>query len=195
MLQAVHRVTIFNLITFFSLRLSCQFFRRAHLLLSQSLSLNFTFTQYLPQNWSHKSCILKLFTSLKSPTLWRTYLSLTIVHNEWLVTSYILSLTVGSCCDFDTCSLRLKSTPCRQLRDEECDLEEYCDGTSEWCPSDTYKIDGTPCYNRGDAYCYSGKCSSHGSQCHVVWGEGANNSLDICYTTLNGKGESEKSST
>ena len=78
------------------------------------------------------------------------------------------------------------STPCRPTQDSECDLEEFCDGSSEWCPLDTYKRDGTPCYNRGDAYCYDGKCNSHDSQCHLVWGiDSIRRAEDYCYTKLN----------
>ena len=82
--------------------------------------------------------------------------------------------------------MKPKYTLCRPTQDSECDTEEFCDGSSEWCPLDTYKRDGTPCYNRGDAYCYDGKCNSHNSQCYFVWGiEDARKSDDRCYTEYN----------
>ncbi|XP_067934583.1 zinc metalloproteinase-disintegrin-like VLAIP-B [Watersipora subatra] len=92
----------------------------------------------------------------------------------------------GACCNLDTCSILLQSTLCRPSRDSECDLEEFCDGSSEWCPDDTYKLDGTSCYNRGNAYCYDGKCNSHNSQCHFIWGhDSARSANDSCYNQLN----------
>jgi len=37
------------------------------------------------------------------------------------------------------------ATLCRQVVGE-CDLGEYCDGVSEFCPSDAYVADGTDCH-------------------------------------------------
>ena len=99
---------------------------------------------------------------------------------------FVYLCSTGACCNLDTCTIKSRSTPCRPIQDSECDLEEFCDGSSEWCPLDTYKRDGTPCYNRGDAYCYDGKCNSHNSQCYFVWGiEDARKSDDRCYTEYN----------
>ncbi|XP_067933308.1 disintegrin and metalloproteinase domain-containing protein 12-like [Watersipora subatra] len=92
----------------------------------------------------------------------------------------------GACCNLDTCSILPQSTLCRSFQDSECDLEEFCDGSSEWCPDDTYKLDGTSCYNRGKAYSYDGKCNSHNSQCHFIWGhDSAQSANDSCYNQLN----------
>lgn len=62
-----------------------------------------------------------------------------------------------------------------------------CSGESEWCPIDTYKHDGLPCNNHGEAFCYNGKCNSHNSQCKVVWGDDqeTKKSDDICYEKRN----------
>lgn len=105
----------------------------------------------------------------------------------------------GSCCDLTTCSVYNSTQPkvCRP-KYSECDLEEVCDGKSEHCPSDVYYHDGIECgptvsstgrqpsigsvvYNRSRAYCYSGKCASHESQCQLLWGPSGSSSKDICY--------------
>lgn len=47
--------------------------------------------------------------------------------------------------------------------DHECDLPEYCNGDTEFCPSDIFKVDGTTC-KAGKAYCYQGACRTHTDQ-------------------------------
>jgi len=37
------------------------------------------------------------------------------------------------------------ATSCREAVDT-CDLSEYCDGLSEFCPSDAYVADGSECH-------------------------------------------------
>jgi len=37
------------------------------------------------------------------------------------------------------------ATLCRSVHGD-CDLGEYCNGLSEFCPSDAYRPDGTVCY-------------------------------------------------
>ena len=67
------------------------------------------------------------------------------------------------------------------MKNAQCDFPEYCTGSSEWCPEDKYKYDGTYCYNREPAYCYHGRCNSHLSQCHLIWGMGAEKADVQCY--------------
>lgn len=102
----------------------------------------------------------------------------------------------GPCCNLFTCSVYngTETKICRP-RKTECDFEEICDGNSEYCPSDVYYHDGTECgpttslatidldinNNRGKAFCYEGKCSSHESQCQLLWGTNSVVSKDICY--------------
>ncbi|VDQ08719.1 unnamed protein product, partial [Trichobilharzia regenti] len=43
------------------------------------------------------------------------------------------------------CKLKASGTICRN-ESGNCDLPEYCDGQSQWCPADVYKADGELCY-------------------------------------------------
>ncbi|XP_044004033.1 zinc metalloproteinase-disintegrin-like crotastatin [Aphidius gifuensis] len=87
------------------------------------------------------------------------------------------SCATGTCCDVTRCTLKKIETPCRS-RKGECDLPEYCDGKSEYCPQDVFKIDGEKCKS-GKAFCHQGNCQSHSDQCRKLWGP------SICISKLN----------
>ncbi|XP_067933369.1 disintegrin and metalloproteinase domain-containing protein 8-like [Watersipora subatra] len=96
------------------------------------------------------------------------------------------SCATGTCCNLADCSIRSKSEVCRPLVDTECDLEEFCDGSTEWCPPDTYKQDGADCFNKSQAYCYDGRCNSHDSQCDFIFGlETVKDGNKSCYMEFN----------
>ncbi|XP_006894789.1 PREDICTED: disintegrin and metalloproteinase domain-containing protein 1a-like [Elephantulus edwardii] len=90
----------------------------------------------------------------------------------------------GSCCK--NCKFLQASTLCRPSVDE-CDLPEYCNGTSKWCQADTYKQDGTPCKIQG--YCYQGQCRSLKNQCVKIFGQGTRVAPENCYHYVNTKGD------
>ncbi|PAA65530.1 hypothetical protein BOX15_Mlig012082g1 [Macrostomum lignano] len=74
----------------------------------------------------------------------------------------------GQCCNLTTCSLKSQGVVCRP-RKRACDLEEYCNGTSEWCPEfDDFMIDGSECLS-GQAYCFNGRCSDRNTRCSVMF--------------------------
>uniref|UniRef100_A0A1I8JB20 Disintegrin domain-containing protein n=1 Tax=Macrostomum lignano TaxID=282301 RepID=A0A1I8JB20_9PLAT len=74
----------------------------------------------------------------------------------------------GQCCNLTTCSLKSQGVVCRP-RKRACDLEEYCNGTSEWCPEfDDFMIDGSECLN-GQAYCFNGRCSDRNTRCSMMF--------------------------
>lgn len=75
---------------------------------------------------------------------------------------------IGACCDTSTCQVKKSATLCRDST-TECDLPEYCDGTSEFCPVDVHVQDGTEC-GGGKAYCFAKQCRSHEDQCQLLWG-------------------------
>jgi len=45
----------------------------------------------------------------------------------------------GQCCQYSSCQLRTAGTPCRSSN-SQCDLPEFCDGVSEFCPGDVHKV-------------------------------------------------------
>uniref|UniRef100_A0A8D0FHB1 ADA20 protein n=1 Tax=Strix occidentalis caurina TaxID=311401 RepID=A0A8D0FHB1_STROC len=52
----------------------------------------------------------------------------------------------GKCCK--SCQVLPAGTLCRASTGD-CDLPEYCNGTSPWCPPDMYVQDGAPCKDSG----------------------------------------------
>lgn len=92
--------------------------------------------------------------------------------------------TSGQCCK--DCKPLPEGVVCRKSTNP-CDLPEYCNGTSEHCPEDVAKQDGTRC--AADGYCYSGKCRSRTLQCKDIFGEKAQAAPLQCFEELNTKGD------
>ncbi|XP_009080680.1 PREDICTED: disintegrin and metalloproteinase domain-containing protein 32-like, partial [Acanthisitta chloris] len=84
----------------------------------------------------------------------------------------------GLCCK--KCQFRRKNSPCRPVADAQCDLPEYCSGSSASCPSDLYVQDGHSC-ERGTGYCYHGRCQSR----QRLFGRGSKNAPVACYEEIN----------
>ncbi|VDN09466.1 unnamed protein product [Dibothriocephalus latus] len=86
----------------------------------------------------------------------------------------------GPCCEVTStpkgyqCRLRSAGSTCRP-ETGSCDLPEFCDGSSEWCPADVYKIDGESCYTEHGykSYCVRGGCRSSQDWCQTLWGDTA----------------------
>ncbi|XP_055524444.1 zinc metalloproteinase-disintegrin-like BmMP [Wyeomyia smithii] len=87
----------------------------------------------------------------------------------------------GECCDLDNCQLISAGRSCR-VATGECDLPEYCDGQTAFCPKDVYLRDTETCAG-GKAYCYQGQCKTRDNQCKVLWGSSAKSIDDYCYQT------------
>lgn len=66
--------------------------------------------------------------------------------------------------------LKPAGTLCRQAAGD-CDLPEFCNGTSPDCPPDTHLLDGSPCAS-GHGYCWDGACPTLEQQCQQLWGAG-----------------------
>ncbi|KAM9837684.1 disintegrin and metalloproteinase domain-containing protein 9 [Aulostomus maculatus] len=92
----------------------------------------------------------------------------------------------GFCCS--NCQIQVAGTPCRTSVDA-CDLPEYCNGTSAFCPDDFYIMDGFNCQNDA-AYCYEGRCQTYDYQCkHLFAPDPATKAADICFLHANTQGE------
>ncbi|XP_043856329.1 disintegrin and metalloproteinase domain-containing protein 30-like [Dromiciops gliroides] len=86
----------------------------------------------------------------------------------------------GLCCY--NCRFRIAGKLCRP-RKSECDLEEFCNGTSEHCPYNSYIQDGTPCSDHG--HCFKGLCSSRNQQCKTLFGRSSISGPLACYEEAN----------
>ncbi|XP_063149460.1 disintegrin and metalloproteinase domain-containing protein 20-like [Candoia aspera] len=95
-----------------------------------------------------------------------------------------VSCAFGQCCA--KCQYLKSGTLCRK-KTSYCDLPEYCNGTSEWCPEDVYVQDGAPCSD--GAYCYHGNCMSENTQCKTIFGFNAKTATDNCFREMNAKGD------
>ncbi|XP_054586328.2 disintegrin and metalloproteinase domain-containing protein 9 isoform X2 [Nothobranchius furzeri] len=91
----------------------------------------------------------------------------------------------GECCY--KCQFLPGGTVCRSSSDE-CDLPEYCNGSSSFCQSDIYVQNGQPCRNQ-QAYCYNGKCQHHDGQCRALFGSKAEVAPEICFKDVNSNGD------
>uniref|UniRef100_A0A674CL81 ADAM metallopeptidase domain 9b n=1 Tax=Salmo trutta TaxID=8032 RepID=A0A674CL81_SALTR len=91
----------------------------------------------------------------------------------------------GSCCQ--NCKISVSGTPCRGSVNT-CDLPEYCNGSTSYCPSDFYIMDGLLCENNA-AYCYEGRCQTYDYQCKQLFEKGASKAADVCFQTANLKGD------
>ncbi|KAJ8264449.1 hypothetical protein GJAV_G00149290 [Gymnothorax javanicus] len=90
----------------------------------------------------------------------------------------------GGCCK--DCQIQVAGTECRRSVDT-CDLAEYCNGDSAFCPEDYHIMDGIPCANNA-AYCYDGRCQTYDFQCQHLFGKSAKKAADVCYTVVNTEG-------
>uniref|UniRef100_A0AAZ3Q795 ADAM metallopeptidase domain 9 n=1 Tax=Oncorhynchus tshawytscha TaxID=74940 RepID=A0AAZ3Q795_ONCTS len=75
----------------------------------------------------------------------------------------------GACCK--DCKISVSGTPCRGSVNS-CDLPEYCNGSTSFCPSDFYIMDGLLCENDA-AYCYEGRCQTYDYQCKHLFETGS----------------------
>jgi hypothetical protein len=75
----------------------------------------------------------------------------------------------GSCCDSTTGEFRVGGELCRDAM-HQCDLPDYCSGTSADCGADIFKADGTECTEGGvGARCSGGSCKGLDAQCSAAF--------------------------
>ncbi|XP_034021290.1 disintegrin and metalloproteinase domain-containing protein 15 isoform X2 [Thalassophryne amazonica] len=90
----------------------------------------------------------------------------------------------GICCH--DCKLQLAGSVCREPLGE-CDLPEFCTGSSPYCPPNVFLQDGEHCDN-GTSYCYGGACTSTHTQCQRLWGPNASSAPAVCFASVNTQG-------
>uniref|UniRef100_M3ZZF7 ADAM metallopeptidase domain 15 n=1 Tax=Xiphophorus maculatus TaxID=8083 RepID=M3ZZF7_XIPMA len=90
----------------------------------------------------------------------------------------------GICCE--DCKLRAAGSVCREPLGE-CDLPEYCTGSSPHCPPNVFLQNGEACRN-GASYCYGGVCADMDSQCQMLWGTNASSAPALCFSSVNKQG-------
>ncbi|XP_055977556.1 LOW QUALITY PROTEIN: disintegrin and metalloproteinase domain-containing protein 33 [Sorex fumeus] len=93
--------------------------------------------------------------------------------------------THGDCCA--RCLLKPAGALCRRAAGD-CDLPEFCTGTSPYCPQDTHLLDGSPCAS-GRGYCWDGACPTLAQQCHQLWGAGSRPAPQACFLAVNSVGD------
>ncbi|XP_028851971.1 disintegrin and metalloproteinase domain-containing protein 9 isoform X3 [Denticeps clupeoides] len=100
-------------------------------------------------------------------------------------------LRSGAQCAYGECCKHCRFLPggyaCRSSMDE-CDLPEYCNGSSAVCQADVYKQNGHLCQS-GQAYCYNGKCQNYDGQCQALFGSKAKAAPEECFSFVNLKGD------
>lgn len=91
----------------------------------------------------------------------------------------------GDCCK--DCRFLPGGTLCRG-KTNECDVPEYCNGSSQFCQPDVFIQNGYPCQNN-KAYCYNGMCQYYDAQCQVIFGSKAKAAPRDCFIDVNSKGD------
>ncbi|XP_054572703.1 disintegrin and metalloproteinase domain-containing protein 25-like [Eptesicus fuscus] len=90
----------------------------------------------------------------------------------------------GLCCK--DCQIIQTGKVCRK-KESNCDLPEWCNGTSYHCPEDVYVQNGVSC--KGGGYCYEKRCNNRKKQCRNIFGKEANSANQSCYTEMNTRGD------
>lgn len=100
-------------------------------------------------------------------------------------------LARGAQCAYGECCYKCQFQPggsvCRSSTDE-CDLPEFCNGSSPFCQSDVFVQDGQPCRNK-EAFCYGGKCQHRDTQCQAIFGAKSKAAPEICFQEINRMGD------
>ncbi|XP_025029419.1 disintegrin and metalloproteinase domain-containing protein 21-like [Python bivittatus] len=90
----------------------------------------------------------------------------------------------GLCCE--NCKFSEEGVLCREAT-TECDLPEFCNGTSYDCPMDVYKQDGTLCGNHN--HCFLGLCLDLHAHCRALFGQDAREAPLSCFKEMNTRGD------
>ncbi|XP_054556878.1 disintegrin and metalloproteinase domain-containing protein 2 isoform X2 [Talpa occidentalis] len=92
----------------------------------------------------------------------------------------------GEQCDCGSQEFANSKKMCRAILDD-CDLPEYCNGTSAVCQTNYYIQNGVSCKNQW--LCMNGRCIDGLKQCTDLYGEDAQFGTPECFTFLNSKAD------
>nr|KAF6427072.1 ADAM metallopeptidase domain 2 [Rousettus aegyptiacus] len=87
----------------------------------------------------------------------------------------------GDCCE--RCQFKAKGDTCRASSDE-CDLPEFCNGSSASCQDNVFIRNGYPCGGQ-QWLCMNGSCANAERQCAEIFGEGTSKGSRECFEYLN----------
>ncbi|ELK28844.1 Disintegrin and metalloproteinase domain-containing protein 32 [Myotis davidii] len=85
-------------------------------------------------------------------------------------------------CDCGTEDIQQAGSPCRPSVHPECDLPEFCNGSSSACPTDIMIINGHSCKTK--YICYNGDCHDLDARCESLFGKGSKNAPFACYEEI-----------
>ncbi|XP_060106579.1 disintegrin and metalloproteinase domain-containing protein 2-like [Heteronotia binoei] len=90
----------------------------------------------------------------------------------------------GEQCDCGSNQIKDRGTLCRGTPDPDCDLKEYCNGSSAECTEDFYVQNGQLCEGN-TGVCMKGVCQSPDRWCRKVFGKASKSGPSQCYEEIN----------
>ncbi|XP_015448291.1 disintegrin and metalloproteinase domain-containing protein 32 [Pteropus alecto] len=100
-------------------------------------------------------------------------------------------LNQGSQCDRGLCCKGCKflsaGSECRPIVHPDCDLPEFCNGSSGACDPDITIHNGRVC--KRDFICYDGECHDLDARCESIFGKGSKNAPFACYEEIQSQGD------
>ncbi|XP_012580232.1 PREDICTED: disintegrin and metalloproteinase domain-containing protein 32 [Condylura cristata] len=93
----------------------------------------------------------------------------------------------GRCCKKD-CKFQSPGYECRHRVHPECDISEFCNGTSAQCEPDITIHNGRLC-KKGKFMCYDGDCQDLDARCESIFGKGSKNAPFFCYEEVHSQSD------
>uniref|UniRef100_F7G3B9 ADAM metallopeptidase domain 18 n=1 Tax=Monodelphis domestica TaxID=13616 RepID=F7G3B9_MONDO len=93
----------------------------------------------------------------------------------------------GPCCT-SSCQFQKRGKICRPKVNEECDFNDFCNGTSHECVPDTFVRNGEKCH-KNTAFCVNGICADINDQCKAIFGSGSRGGSFACFEEMNGRSD------
>uniref|UniRef100_A0A8C6R9A0 A disintegrin and metallopeptidase domain 32 n=1 Tax=Nannospalax galili TaxID=1026970 RepID=A0A8C6R9A0_NANGA len=87
----------------------------------------------------------------------------------------------STCCE--ACKFLAKGQECRPAKHRECDIPEFCNGSTARCPPDITIQDGNMC-KKNSFFCYDGDCHDLDARCEHHFGKGSKKAPFSCYEEI-----------